>query len=101
MNVNELTDAEVDRILERFDKTDPRLQRRIIVEAISLNRLVEHPTDDAEPATLAFAEELLAESVMSISLHDGAVNVVLFQNVKLRTKRDVRLLAELLGRKDT
>lgn len=31
--VDELTDAEIDVILEKFDKTEPALQRRIIAEA--------------------------------------------------------------------
>lgn len=30
-NVDQLTDAEVDNLLERFDQTEPHLQRRIIV----------------------------------------------------------------------
>lgn len=30
----ELSDAEVDKVLERFDATDPKLQRRIIAELV-------------------------------------------------------------------
>lgn len=30
-SVDQLTDAEVDKLLERFDQTEPHLQRRIIV----------------------------------------------------------------------
>jgi hypothetical protein len=32
--VNDLSDAEVDIILERFDQTDPKLQRRIIAQLV-------------------------------------------------------------------
>lgn len=35
-HVDELSDAEIDRILERFDQTDPKLQRRIMVQFMIL-----------------------------------------------------------------
>lgn len=32
---SELTDAEIDTLLERFDQTEPQLQRRIVASLIS------------------------------------------------------------------
>lgn len=32
--VDTLTDAEIDRILARYDATDPKLQRRILAQAV-------------------------------------------------------------------
>jgi hypothetical protein len=34
MPLAEIADAEIDDVLKRFDKTDPKLQRRIIVQLI-------------------------------------------------------------------
>lgn len=34
MNAENLTDAEVDKLLERFDQTDPSLQRRIVAQFV-------------------------------------------------------------------
>lgn len=32
MKAEELTDAEIDMLLERFDRTDPKIQRRAVVQ---------------------------------------------------------------------
>lgn len=34
MKADDLTDSEVDELLERFDQTEPRLQRRIIAQLV-------------------------------------------------------------------
>jgi prophage DNA circulation protein len=45
---NELTDEQVDFLLERFDQTDPKLQRRIIARMLSDDAAREAYADDIE-----------------------------------------------------
>jgi hypothetical protein len=40
MNRPELTDAEIDVLLERFDQTEPKLQRRIIARFVGERQLL-------------------------------------------------------------
>jgi hypothetical protein len=54
---SELTDAEVDMLLERFDKTDPKLQRRIVADFVGKTIVI---TDENERLRKANADLLAA-----------------------------------------
>jgi hypothetical protein len=85
--MNELTDEQIDELLERFDQTDPALQRRIIARLVADRTVL---LDACEAVLAANAEYMAGDSAMYPDGVMGAINAVLRPAVDQVTRRPRR-----------
>lgn len=68
--MSDLTDDEVDVLLERFDQTDPALQRRVVAALVIKATLVKELTEACQYAAGSFSQVPEDQTVPPIVLHD-------------------------------